>query len=76
MALGTKDCMEMSLAKAAMAASDMAFEIESLRAENAKLKEDLANRVRQLSEVVKKMRRYEAINRDDGTTDWRGENEV
>ncbi len=63
MALGTKDFMEMSHAKTAMAASDMAFEIESLRAENAKLKEDLANRTRQLSEVVLKLRQYEAVTR-------------
>ncbi len=40
-----------------------ADEIESLRAENAKLKEDLANRTRQLSEVVLKLRQYEAVTR-------------
>ena len=44
-------------------------ELESLRTENAKLKEDLANRTRQLSEVTLKMREYEAILRNAGQ-DW------
>ncbi len=64
MALGTRDFIGVPRAELAMRAADMAFEIESLRAENAKLKEDLANRTRQLSEVVLRLRQYEALNRD------------
>lgn len=51
--------------------ASLMMRVAELEAENAKLKEDLANRTRQLSEVVLKLREYQAMEREAGQ-DWGG----